>query len=103
MVMRRRAAVAVLILAASVVGGVACAQGYPARALRIVVPSSAGSGADLSARLISQPLSERLGQQVVVGNRAGAATLIGTEMVAKSPPDGYTLLLGVGTLATAPA
>jgi len=103
MAMRRRAAVAVLILAASIVGGVACAQGYPTRALRIVVPSSAGSGADLSARLISQPLSERLGQQVVVENRAGAATLIGTEMVAKSPPDGYTLLLGVGTLATAPA
>ena len=76
---------------------------YPTRALRIVVPSSSGSGADYSARLISQPLSDRLGQQVVVENRAGAATMIGTEVVAKSPPDGYTLLLGVGTLATAPA
>ncbi len=76
---------------------------YPTRALRIVVPSSAGSGADYSARLISQPLSDRLGQQMVVENRAGAATMIGTEVVAKSPPDGYTLLLGVGTLATAPA
>jgi tripartite-type tricarboxylate transporter receptor subunit TctC len=81
----------------------AFAQGYPNRALRIVVPSSSGSGADYSARLISQPLSDRLGQQVVVENRAGAATMIGTEVVAKSPPDGYTLLLGVGTLATAPA
>jgi tripartite-type tricarboxylate transporter receptor subunit TctC len=101
--MRHRAAAVALILAGGVAAGLACAQGYPGRALRIVVPSSAGSGADLSARLIAQPLSERLGQQVVVENRAGAATLIGTEMVAKSPPDGYTLLLGVGTLATAPA
>jgi tripartite-type tricarboxylate transporter receptor subunit TctC len=71
--------------------------------LRIVVPSSAGSGADFSARLIAQPLGERLGQQLVVENRAGAATMIGTELVAKSPPDGYTLLLGVGTLATSPS
>src|SRR5262245_34818636 len=78
-------------------------QPYPSRALRIVVPSSAGSGADYTARLLAVPLAERLGQQVVVENRAGAATMIGTELVAKSPPDGYTLLLGVGTLATAPA
>jgi len=78
-------------------------QGYPSRALRIVVPSSAGSGADFSGRLIAQPLSERLGQQVVIENRAGAATMIGTELVAKAPPDGYTLLLGVGTLATTPS
>src|SRR5262245_46293057 len=77
-------------------------QQYPTRALRIVVPSSSGSGADYSARLIAVPLTERLGQQVVVENRAGAATMIGTELVAKSPPDGYTLLLGVGTLATVP-
>lgn len=99
----RPIAVAVLILVAGVAWDAARAQGYPNRALRIVVPSSAGSGADLSARLISPPLSERLGQQVVVENRAGAATLIGTETVVKSPPDGYTLLLGVGTLATTPA
>ena len=98
-----RVALAVSILAAAILAGEAPAQGYPSRALRIVVPSSAGSGADFSARLISQPLSERLGQQVAVDNRPGAATIIGTEMVVKSPPDGYTLLLGVGTLATTPA
>jgi tripartite-type tricarboxylate transporter receptor subunit TctC len=96
-------AAAVLILTAGFGASDTFAQGYPNRALRIVVPSSAGSGADYSARLISQPLSERLGQQVVVENRAGAATMIGTEVVAKSPPDGYTILLGVGTLATVPA
>ena len=98
----QRAAIAALVLT-GIVAADAVAQTYPARALRIVVPSSTGSGADFSARLISQPLSERLGQQVVVENRAGAATMIGTEIVAKSPPDGYTLLLGVGTLATVPA
>jgi tripartite-type tricarboxylate transporter receptor subunit TctC len=81
----------------------ASAQQYPNRALRVVVPSSTGSGADFTARLMAQVLTERLGQQVVVENRAGAATMIGTELVAKAPPDGYTLLLGVGTLATTPA
>jgi tripartite-type tricarboxylate transporter receptor subunit TctC len=91
-------AVGMVVAAAS-----AHSQSYPSRPLRIVVPSSAGSGADFSARLIAQPLSERLGQQLVVENRAGAATMIGTELVAKSPPDGYTLLLGVGTLATSPS
>src|SRR5262245_61923616 len=100
---RRRAGVVLLVLLGGVVAGGALAQPYPSRALRVVVPSSAGSGADYSARMIAPPLSERLGQQVVVENRAGAATMIGTELVAKSPPDGYTLLLGVGTLATVPA
>ena len=92
-----------VVLLGALLAGPVCSQTYPARALRIVVPSSSGSGADYSARLISQPLSDRLGQQVVVENRAGAATMIGTEIVAKSAPDGYTLLLGVGTLATVPA
>ena len=81
----------------------ASAQQYPSRPVRIVVPSSAGGGGDFSARLLAPPLTERLGQQVSVDNRPGAATLIGTDHVAKSPPDGYTLLQGVGTLATAPA
>ena len=77
--------------------------GYPARAVRLVIPSSSGSGIDLGARLISQPLSERLGQQIVVDNRAGAGTMIGSEIVAKSPPDGYTLLMSPSTLAINPA
>jgi len=83
---------------------IASAQGqYPTRPVRIVVPTSPGSGSDILARLISQALTERLGQQVVVDNRAGASTMIGGELVAKSPPDGHTLLLGISTLAINPA
>ena len=81
----------------------ASAQGYPARAVRLVVPSSPGSGPDFAARLIAPPLSERLGQQVVVDNRAGAATMIGSDMVAKSRPDGQTLLITTSTFAINPA
>ena len=75
---------------------------YPSRAIRLVVPSSAGGGSDIVARIIAPKLGERLGQQVVVDNRPGAGTLIGGDVVAKSPPDGYTLLMGISTLATNP-
>ena len=84
--------------------GLACAQaGYPGRPVRLVVPSSPGGGTDITARLLAPRLSETLGQQVVVENRAGAGTMIGTELVAKSPADGYTLLMGLSTLAINPA
>lgn len=76
---------------------------YPIRPLRVIVPTSTGGSSDTAARLISPPLSERLGQQVVVENRAGAASMIGTEAVARSAPDGYTLLMSVPALATNPA
>jgi len=66
---------------------------YPSRPVRIIVPTSLGSGADLSARVIGQHLSERFSHQVIVENRAGATTMIGTELVAKSAPDGHTLLM----------
>ena|SRR6478672_11557367 len=75
---------------------------YPSRAIRMVVPSSAGGGSDIVARIIAPKLSERLGQQVVVDNRPGAGTLIGGDVVAKSAPDGYTLLMAISTLATNP-
>ncbi|HWI13626.1 MAG TPA: tripartite tricarboxylate transporter substrate binding protein, partial [Burkholderiales bacterium] len=71
----------------------AFAQGYPERTIRIVVPYLAGGGVDAAARLVGQPMSEFLGQAVVVDNRPGAATNIGSDMVAKAKPDGYTLLL----------
>ena len=72
---------------------VARAQAYPSRPARIVVPFAAGGSTDISARLIGQLLSERLGQQFVIENRPGAGSNVGTEVVVNAPPDGYTLLL----------
>jgi tripartite-type tricarboxylate transporter receptor subunit TctC len=72
---------------------VASAQSYPSRPVRIVVPIAAGGTQDILARLVSQRLSERLGQPFVIDNRPGGAGNIGTEMVARAPADGYTLLL----------
>jgi tripartite-type tricarboxylate transporter receptor subunit TctC len=69
------------------------AQTYPVRPVRIIVPAAAGGGIDITARLIGQWLSERLGQQFIVEDRPGAGVNIGTEVVVHAPPDGYTLLL----------
>jgi tripartite-type tricarboxylate transporter receptor subunit TctC len=81
----------------------ALAQTYPAKPIRIIAPSGAGGPVDVICRTVSQALGEVLGQQIVVDNRVGAAGLIGTEIVAKAPPDGYTLLFGFsGPLAIVP-
>ena len=72
----------------------AFAQAYPARPIRLVVPFPPGGAVDFYARVVQQPLSEALGQQLVIDNKAGASGMVGAEIVAKSPPDGYTLLLG---------
>lgn len=71
---------------------------YPVRPIRLIVPFSPGGGSDLVGRLLGQKLAPLLGQQVVVENRAGAAGRIGTELVAKAAPDGYTLLLATSSV-----
>lgn len=72
----------------------ALAQDYPYRPIRIIAPNPAGGGFDFIARVVSQKLGEQLNQQVVVENRTGAGTMVGTDTAAKSTPDGYTLLVG---------
>ncbi len=69
------------------------AQSYPAKPIRIVVPLAPGGGVDIIARTVGQKMTESLKQPVLVDNRPGGATVIGTEIVAKSPPDGYTLVM----------
>jgi tripartite-type tricarboxylate transporter receptor subunit TctC len=73
------------------------AQGFPAKPIRLIAPFSAGGALDLIARAIGQKLSDSLGRAVIVDNRAGASGAIGSEVVARSAPDGYTLLLGATT------
>src|SRR5215468_535451 len=80
--------------ALSAVSRIARAQAYPSRPVRIIVGYAAGGGTDISARVVGQWLSERLNQQFFIENRPGAATNIATEAVARSSPDGYTLLTG---------
>ncbi|NBR27164.1 MAG: tripartite tricarboxylate transporter substrate binding protein, partial [Betaproteobacteria bacterium] len=79
---------------AALSAGVAGAQNYPNKPIRLIAPSSAGGPVDVIARILSPAWSEALGQQIVIDNRAGAAGQIGSEMVAKALPDGYTVLLG---------
>ncbi|MGH8622872.1 MAG: tripartite tricarboxylate transporter substrate binding protein [Burkholderiales bacterium] len=72
--------------------GLAIAQGYPARPIRMVVPTSPGGVTDTVARAVAPPLAAALGQSIVIDNRAGAGGIIGTDLVAKAAPDGYTVL-----------
>jgi len=91
-----------VVVAASILGGEAvfAQASYPSRPVRVVVPFPAGGTTDILARAAAQKLSETWGQQAIVDNRPGAGGNIGSELVAKAPPDGYTLLMGtVGTHA----
>lgn len=80
-------------LAATVMGSAALAQGYPTRPIRLVIPFSTGAASDFLGRTIGQKLGELYGQQVVNDNRAGAGGVVGSTIVAKSNPDGYTLMV----------
>src|SRR6187397_1676834 len=90
-------------LALSCYAGLALAQAWPAKPIRIMVSYAPGGVTDTIARWVAQPLGEVLGQSVVVENRPGAAGVIGTEIVAKAPPDGYTLLMFVDGNSMMPA
>ena len=90
----------VLSMCAVALSGAATAQGFPTRAVRIVVPQTPGGASDALARIVGQKLGEKWGQPVVIENRAGAGGNVGMEAVIASPPDGYTLLMSyVGTQA----
>jgi tripartite-type tricarboxylate transporter receptor subunit TctC len=90
---------AVAAVATLLFGGAAHAADYPSRSIRVVVPFSPAGAVDGPMRLIAQELGKRLGQAVVVENKPGAGATIGTDVVAKAPPDGYTLLLASQTNA----
>ena len=100
----RRTVAALVTVAAFAATAPACAQAWPAKPIRIIVPYTPGGSSDIIARAISQPLGNALGQTVIVENRPGANGNMGTDAVAKSPADGLTLLLcDVGALAITPS
>ena len=91
------------VLAVACASGSVLAQGYPSKPLRIVVPFPPGAGTDMLARTIAAKLSDSMGQPVVVDNKPGAGATIGTDVVAKASPDGYTLLLSTTSHAINPS
>src|SRR5207244_10877627 len=97
---RRLAAFAFIVLIAFA-GVAAAAEPYASRPIRYIVASAPGGIADLTARLLAPPLSQALGQPVVVGNRTGGGILVGAELVARAPPDGHTLFSATPQVAIA--
>lgn len=101
--MRSTAAVIVLCVSA-IAPSIAEAQSWPTRPVRLISPFAPGGGADITSRALAQKLSPALGQQVVVENRGGAGGMIGVDMAAKAPADGYTMVLGtIGPIAINPS
>src|SRR4051812_39516917 len=90
-------------LAAPAIARVASAQAWPGKPIRAMVPFSAGSTVDIVGRIVLEPLSAQLGQPIVIENRGGAGGTIGTAAVAKSEPDGHTILINASAHSAAPA
>ena len=104
MAFNRRNTLTLLALAATCAMGGAHAQGdYPSKPLRVIVPYPAGGGTDTIARLIGTQLTQRWGQPVVVENKPGASGMLGNDIVAKAPGDGYTVLMGITAVVQIPA
>lgn len=92
-----------LIVAFASIPALCSAQAYPTKAVRLIIPFAPGGANDILGRMIGNKLSESMKQQFIIDNRAGAGGTIGAELAAKSPPDGYTLVIGhIGTLAVNP-
>jgi tripartite-type tricarboxylate transporter receptor subunit TctC len=89
--------VSALVFALACGSGAVIAQSYPVKTVRVVIPWPPGGSNDIVGRVVTQKLSEMTGQQFVVDNRAGAAGTIGSDLVAKSPPDGYTIMIRTAT------
>ena len=94
----------ILVLACStVIAGLASGQAYPSRPIRLIVPSAAGGAPDIQARLFANELNRQMGQQIVVDNRPGGSGIIGFDMIAKAPADGYTIGFASFAIMTIPA
>lgn len=91
------------VAVAAAAGGQALAQAYPAGPVRVIVPFPAGGGVDGTGRIVAQKLTEALGKQFIIDNRPGANGMIGSELAAKSPKDGYTLLVNGANFVTTPS
>jgi tripartite-type tricarboxylate transporter receptor subunit TctC len=87
-------------ICAVMIPGAALAQPYPNKAVRIIVPFAAGGAVDVVARAVGQRMAEQMGNPVIIENKPGASANLGAELVAKAPPDGYTILMGANGLAT---
>ena len=100
---RARVAFIAALIASCIAGASASAQDYPTHPVKIVVPFGAGGGTDALARFLAHGLEQRLGQPFIIENRGGSGTTLGATAVARSEPDGYTIMLGTAsTFAVAP-